>query len=85
MNILRELQEGRVSKDQTRVMKKTRLPTEKKTKKHRCSQCPSEYAQRYPISKKEVRWLCDRCVSKFKAQLWNEVVTFVKAGKLSII
>ena len=67
----------------TRVMKKTRLPTKSKTKRHRCSHCSKMDAELIPISEKEKRWLCPGCVGKFVAKFKVEkFVNFVKAGKL---
>ncbi len=72
-------------KNQKNVMVKTKLPTESKTKKHKCSQCTRTDAELIPISENEKRWLCSECVGKFLAQ--NEVqyfVNFMKAGQMSI-
>ena len=70
-------------KNQKNVMVKTRLPTELKTKKHKCSQCTRTDAELIPISENEKRWLCSVCVGKFLAQFEvDQLVNFVKAGKL---
>jgi len=83
MNILRDLVEARNTKNQTRVMVKTKLPTKFKTKKKKCSQCTRTDAELIPISENERRWLCSRCLGKFLAGIEVELfVNFVKAGKL---
>ena len=69
-------------KNQTRVMKKTRLPTEFKTKKHKCSKCTRPYAVKTQVSEKEWNWLCIVCINQNKKRDEKHPVNFVKAGKL---
>lgn len=65
------------------LLKKTRLPKANKTQRHNCSQCPRTDAKRYPISEKEVRWLCIECVIKFQNQHEKGAKPhFIKASKL---
>ena len=61
---------------------KSKLPTQNKTKKHKCSQCERTDAIRYPISEKEVRWLCPDCVTKHQRKDDKEKPNFIKANKL---
>lgn len=65
-----------------RVSKKTKLPTEAKTKVHDCSQCERTDASKYPISENEVRWLCPICVQKALNKNKKEKVNFVRASQL---
>lgn len=70
-------------KNQKNVMKKTKLPTQDKTKKHKCSQCIRMDAGLVTISENEKLWLCPVHIEKFKAQFKEETkVNFVKAGRL---
>ena len=70
-------------KNQKNVMVKTRLPTESKTRKHKCSKCPRKDAKKYNISDVEKIWLCPTCLNKYLAQFQdNHFVNFVIAGKL---
>ena len=63
---------------------KTKLPTEFKTKKHKCSQCTRNDAVLYPITENEKRWLCPIHIEKFNNQYKKEnSVNFVKASKLT--
>lgn len=61
---------------------KTRLPTELKTKKHKCSQCSRDNAILLKISAKETRWLCPIHIQKYQNQGKIEKPSFVRASKL---
>jgi Zn finger protein HypA/HybF involved in hydrogenase expression len=63
-------------------MKKTKLPTDFRTLKHKCSQCIRNDAEKYPISENEVRWLCPNCVMKNNHRDSRERPHFVRASKL---
>ncbi len=65
-------------KNQKNVMVKTRLPTESKTKKHKCSQCTRMDASWY-----QIRWLCPVHRKKYDNQFKKEFnCKFIKAGEL---
>lgn len=66
----------------SRVSKKVKLPTMEKTRPHKCSLCPRTDATRYPISEKEVRWMCPVCVQKFVRRNDKEKPNFVKGSQL---
>ena len=70
------------TKTSTRYAKKTKLPTEFKTKPHQCSQCTRTDATRHHISGKEYRWLCERCRLRHTNKNATEKPNFVKASKL---
>ncbi len=72
-------QHGRSSK----VMKKTSLPTQYRTLKKQCSQCSRKDAVKYPVSIKEVRWLCPDCIAKYLRRDDKEVPNFIKASVLN--
>ena len=64
-------------------MKAVRLPTQHKSKRHKCSQCQRKDAEQYRISEKETRWLCVVCKNKFNAQFNEEkYANFIDAGRL---
>lgn len=65
-----------------RIFKRTRLPTMVKTKRHSCSQCPSNDASKFAISEKEVRWLCPNCVQKALRKNDKEKPHFVRGSQL---
>lgn len=62
--------------------KKTKLPSQYRTTKHKCSQCIRTDAVKYSISEKEVRWLCPVCVIRNNNKNTKEKPNFVKASKL---
>lgn len=64
--------------------KKTRLPTQYRTTKHKCAHCTRTDAKKYFVSEKEVRWLCPVCVIKNNNKNSKEKPNFVKASKLRI-
>lgn len=76
----RENRQTRPSRGRTGT--KSRLPTANRTRPHPCSQCPNKNASRYPISEKEVRWLCPVCVQKFLRRDAKEKPNFVKGSQL---
>lgn len=47
-----------------------------------CSICKSRLAEKYPISEKEVRILCQVCVTKSLNRDRKERVNYVKASEL---
>lgn len=63
---------------------KVKLPSQHKSPNHKCSQCTRTDAKKYPISEKEVRWLCPVCVNKNKNKNSKEKPNFIKASKLRI-
>jgi rubrerythrin len=70
-------------KSQTRYMTKTKIPTQNKTRRHRCSRCHRTDATRYPLNETESRWLCPDCKRRYDAQFSSESkVNFVRASKL---
>jgi len=70
-------------KKQTTYSPKTRLPTESKTKKHKCSQCDRTDAKMYLIGNYLGIRLCPIHKIKFLNQFQEEKnVNFVKAGRL---
>lgn len=69
-------------KNQKVTSKKVRLPTELRTKRHPCSQCPATNATRIKISDKECRWLCTNCYTKFQNKDISEKPNFIKASRL---
>lgn len=48
----------------------------------RCSLCKSKLAERYQISEKEIRILCQTCVTKSLNKDKIEIVNYVKASKM---
>ena len=48
----------------------------------KCSQCPSKQANKFPISEKEVRWLCVECMNKSLNKEKKETLNYIKASKL---
>lgn len=64
------------------TLKKAKLPTQYRTTKHKCSQCPRTDAKKYSISEKEVRWLCPVCVIRNKNKDSKEIPNFIPASKL---
>jgi len=64
--------------------KKIRLPTQHKSPNHKCSQCQRTDAKKYPLTEKEVRWLCPLCVIKNKNKDIKEIPNFVKASRLLV-
>jgi len=58
------------------------LPTQYKTPKHPCSQCPRKDAKKYQLTQKECRWLCPVCVVKNKNKNSQEKPHFLSARKL---
>lgn len=66
-----------------RVMKKTRLDTASKTIKHKCSQCERKDAKKYPVSEKEVRWLCPLHIAMFERKNVQEKPNFIKGSMLN--
>jgi len=61
---------------------KVKLPSQFHTIKHKCSQCPRDDAKKYPISGKEVRWLCSICLNKNRRRDDKEKPNFIRAGVL---
>lgn len=62
--------------------KKIPLPTQYKTKKHKCSQCTRTDAKQFSISEKECRWLCPVCVIRNNNRDSKEKPNFIKASML---
>lgn len=63
---------------------KVKLPSQHKSPKHKCSQCPRTDAKKYFISEKEIRWLCIVCVNKNKNKDSKEKPNFIQASKLLV-
>jgi len=70
------------TKNQSKYMKKTKLPTEFKTKPHNCSQCPRKDTKKYYLTEDEVRWLCPVCILKNNNRDKIEKPHFIRASKL---
>lgn len=70
------------TKNQTKYMVKTKLPTKFKTKPHKCSQCKRTNAKQYHLTEKESRWLCPDCVIKNNRRDNIEKPNFVRASQL---
>ncbi len=66
----------------SRVMKKTKIPSQHKTSTHPCSQCTRKDAQQYQISEKESRWLCPVHYNQFMRKNNFEKPHFIKASVL---
>jgi len=64
-------------------MKKQRLPSQFKTKNHKCSQCERKDAKKYSISEKETRWLCPNHFTHYTNHPPENRPNFIKASKLS--
>ena len=82
MNILAEINQARNGKKQTVYAKKTRLPIQFKTKKHKCSQCTRTDATQHFLTEKESRWLCPLHVVMNNRREINERPHFIKASRL---
>lgn len=70
---------------------KVQLPTQYKTLNHKCAHCPRKDAVKYPISAKEVRWLCPVCKIKSSRNkfaddpnYFEERPNFLKASKMEV-
>lgn len=74
--------ENKQHRRSTRVMTKTKLPTQHKSSTHSCSQCERKDAMKYTISAKEVRWLCPDCIAKYLRRNNKEKPNFIKASVL---
>jgi len=66
-----------------RISKKTKLDTNSKTLKHKCSQCERTDAKQYPISEKETRWLCLIHVERFQRKDVKERPNFIRGSQLA--
>lgn len=69
-------------KNQTTYSPKTKLPTNYKTKKHKCAHCQRSNASQYHISGKETRWLCPICVKIHNNSNSKEKPHFIRASSL---
>jgi hypothetical protein len=76
---------GVVDKTKRYSPRKTRLPTQSKTKRHRCFCCPATNARRYRIGTKEHRWLCPTHYEQWRNQFASEKIHWLKASQMSTL
>ena len=68
-------------KKATTYSPKTRLPTQERTRKHKCSQCERTDAKLLSLGH-DKRWLCIVCIKRHNARAEKETPNFVRASDL---
>ncbi len=63
--------------------KRTKLPTELKTKRHKCSLCKLPSIRKVQVSDIEFRWLCKEHFEQWNRQHFSFSVKFKKASESS--
>lgn len=76
----------RTKKSRTRInsgAKKTKLPTQLKSKTHTCSLCKSPSIRKIQVSDIEYRWLCKKHFEEWNRQHFSFKPKFKKANEPS--